>query len=117
MVAIIVSLVWRRLGAIAEVCRVLAREGLLWVQPLQVSEQAIAKRMDTLPATALGELFVEVCGRLQAQPLPTWPGLADWAQVRAHFPLSALLDGSTLEALRKKTQAVQRVEGLALAGR
>jgi hypothetical protein len=37
--------------------------------------------------------------------------------VRVHFPLLALLDGSTLEALRKKTQALRRVEGLALAGR
>lgn len=117
MVAIIVSLVWRRLGAVAEVQRVLAREGLLWIRPLQVSEQAIAKRLDTLPAAALGELFAEVCARLQAQPLPTWPGLEDWARVRAHFPLIALLDGSTLEALRKKTQALQGIAGTVLAGR
>jgi hypothetical protein len=117
MVAIIVSLVWRRLGAVAEVQRVLAREGLLWVQPLQVSEQAITKRLDTLPAAALGELFAEVCARLQAQPLPTWPGLEEWAQVRAHFAQIALLDGSTLEALRKKTQALRGREGTVLAGR
>jgi hypothetical protein len=37
--------------------------------------------------------------------------------VRAHFPLIALADGSTLEALRKKTQALQAVDGLAWAGR
>ena len=117
VVAIIVSLVWRRLAAVAEVQRVLAREGLLWVQPLQVSAQALARRLDTLPAAVLGELFAEVCTRLQAHPLPSWPGLEDWAQVRTHFPLIALLDGSTLEALRKKTPALQRVEGLALAGR
>lgn len=117
MVAIIVSLVWRRLGAMAEVCRVLAREGLLWVQPLQVSEQALAKRLDTLPAAVMGELFAEVCGRLQAQPLPTWPGLEEWVPVRAHFPLIVLLDGSTLEALRKKTQALRGVAGTVLAGR
>jgi hypothetical protein len=117
MVAIIVSLVWRRLGAIAEVCRVLAREGRLWVQPLQVSEQALAKRLDTLPAAVMGELFAEVCGRLQAQPLLTWPGLAEWAQVRAHFAQLALLDGSTLEALRKKTQALRGRDGTVLAGR
>lgn len=117
MVAIIVSLVWRRLAAMAEVQRVLAREGLLWVQPLQVSAQALTKRLDTLPARVMGELFAEVCTRRQAQPLPTWPGLEEWAQVRAHFAQIALLDGSTLEALRKKTQALQRVDGLALAGR
>ena len=63
------------------------------------------------------ELFAEVCTRLQAQPLPTWPGLEEWAPVRAHFAQIALLDGSTLEALRKKTQALQQVDGLALAGR
>jgi hypothetical protein len=91
MVAIIVSLVWRRLGALAEVQRVLAREGVLWVQPLQVSAQAIAKRLDTLPARVMGELFAEVCTRLQAQPLPTWPGLEDWEPVRAHFAQIALL--------------------------
>lgn len=117
MVAIIVSLVWRRLGAVAEGQRVLAREGLLWVQPLQVSEQAIAKRLDTLPAAVMGELFAEVCTRRQAQPLPTWPGLEEWAPVRAHFAQIALLDGSTLEALRKKTQALRGIDGTVLAGR
>src|SRR4030095_5549111 len=74
MVALIVSLVWRRLGAIAEVARVLAQDGLLWVAPLRVSEQAIAKRLDTLPARALAEVFTEVSARLQAQASPAWPG-------------------------------------------
>jgi hypothetical protein len=117
MVAIIVSLVWRRLSAVAEVRRVLAREGVLWVKPLKVSEQAISKRLEKLPAPVMSELFGEVCARLQAQPAPSWPGLEEWANVRATFPLIALADGTTLEALRKKTQALQAVEGLALAGR
>jgi hypothetical protein len=56
MVALVVSLVWRRLGAIAAVQRALVQDGLLWVSPLQVSEQAIAKRLDTLPASALATL-------------------------------------------------------------
>lgn len=33
MVALVVSLVWRRLGAIAEVQRVIVQDGLLWVSP------------------------------------------------------------------------------------
>ena len=117
LVAIIVSLVWRRLGAVAEVRRVLAREGVLWVKPLEVSEQAIRQRLDTLPAPVMAELFGEVWARLRAQPTPSWPGLEEGESVRAHFPLSALADGSTLEALRKKTPALQAVDGLALAGR
>lgn len=117
LVVIVVGLVWRRLTSIAEVQRVLAREGLLWVAPLQVSAQAISKRLDTLPAAALGEVWGEVCARLQAEPAPVLPGQERWAAVRAHFPLIALADGSTLEALRKKTAALQQVEGPVLAGR
>src|SRR5512134_1113348 len=117
MVALVVSLVWRRLGAIAEVQRVLAQEGLLWVSPLQVSEQAIAKRLDTLPASALAQVFTEVSARLQAQPPPQLPGLESWTDVRARFARIAMVDGSTLEALRKKTQTLQAQSGLVLAGR
>jgi hypothetical protein len=117
MVALVVSLVWRRLGAIAEVQRVLVQDGLLWVSPLQVSEQAIAKRLDTLPASALAAVFTEVSTRLQAQPPPQIPGLERWTEVRAQFPRIAMVDGSTLEALRKKTQTLQAQPGLVLAGR
>lgn len=117
MVALVVSLVWRRLGAIAEVQRVLVQEGLLWVSPLQVSEQAIAKRLATLPASALAAVFADVSARLQAQPPPQIPGLERWTEVRARFPRIAMVDGSTLEALRKKTQTLQAQPGLVLAGR
>jgi Transposase DDE domain len=117
MVALVVSLVWRRLGSIAEVQRVVVQDGLLWVSPLQVSEQAIAKRLDTLPASALAAVFADVSARLQAQPPPHLPGLERWTEVRARFPRIAMVDGSTLEALRKKTQTLHTQPGLVLAGR
>lgn len=116
MVAIVVSLVWRRFPAVAEVQKVLAQEGLLWVVPLRVSPQAIIKRLDVLPAAVMGQLFVEVCGRLQAQAPPPLPH-PRWAPVREYFPLIALVDGSTLEALRKKTEVLRQREGLVLAGK
>lgn len=117
MVGIIVSMVWRRIVAVAELARVLAQEGLLWVSPLKVSEQAIAKRLDTMPVAVMGQLFAEVCARLKAQPSPELPGQQAWATVRQHFTLIAIMDGATLEALRKKTQALRAVPGPALAGR
>src|SRR5215510_10810257 len=61
IVAIMVSLVWRRVPSIAEVQKVLAREGMLGVAPLQVSAQALTKRLDVLPAVVIGQLFTEVC--------------------------------------------------------
>jgi hypothetical protein len=116
IVAIIVSLVWRRVPSIAEVQKVLAREGLLGVAPLRVSPQAITKRLDVLPAAVMGQLFAEVCTCIQAQPPPPLPH-PSWAPVQKAFPCIALVDGSTLEALRKKTQLLRQQEGLVLAGK
>ena len=116
IVAIVVSLVWRRMPAVAEVQKVLAREGLLWVAPIRVSAQALTKRLDVLPAAVMGQLFTEVCARLQEQAPAAVPH-PSWAPVREQFPLLAIVDGSTLEALRKKTQVLQQREGLVLGGK
>jgi hypothetical protein len=105
MVAIVVSLGWRRLPAVAEVHKVWAQEGLLWTPPLRVSPQAITKRLDVLPATLMGQLFAEVCARLQTQAAPALPH-PSWASVCEHFPRLAMVDGSTLEALRNKTRGL-----------
>lgn len=117
MVALMVSLVWRRLGTIAEVARVVAQDGLRWVAPLEVSEQAIAKRLDTVPARAVAQVFAEGSARLQAQPPPELPGLESWGAVRAPFARLAVGEGSTLEAVRKKTPTLQAQPGVMLAGR
>ena len=116
MVAIVVSLVWRRMPAVTEVQRVLAREGLLWVTPVRVSLPALTKRLDVLPAAVMGQLFAEVCARLQAQAPPALPH-PRWAPVRDAFSLIAIVDGSTLEALRKKTQVLRERQGLVLGGK
>jgi hypothetical protein len=116
IVAIVVSLVWRRVPSIAEVQKILAREGVLGVAPLTVSPQAITKRLDVLPAAVMGQLFAEVCARLQT-PLPPPLPHPSWAPVWAHFPLIAIVDGSTLEALRNKTAVLRERTGRVLAGK
>src|SRR4029453_8376235 len=58
-----------------------------------------------------------VSARLQVQPPPQLPGLAKWTDVRSRFSRIAMVDGATLEALRKKTQSLQAQSGLVLAGR
>jgi Transposase DDE domain len=116
MVALIVSLVWRRMPSVAEVQKVLTREGLGGMAPLQVSSQAITKRLDVRPAALIGQLFTEVCVRLQAQPPPPRPP-PRWAPVWERCPLLAIGDGSTLEALRNKAQLLRQREGLVLAGK
>jgi Transposase DDE domain len=116
IVAIIVSLVWRRVPSIAEVQKVLAREGLLGMAPLHVSSQAIIKRLDVLPAGVVGQLFAEVSARLHAHAPLALPH-PSWEAVRQHFPRLAIVDGSTLEALRKKTQVLRERPGVVLGGK
>ena len=117
IVAIMVSLVWRRVPSIAEVQKVLAREGLLGVAPLRVSPQAITKRLDVLPAAVMGQLFAEVCARLQAQAPPAAAASQLGTGAGGASRCIALVDGSTLEALRKKTQVLREREGLVLGGK
>ena len=115
MAALIVSLVWRRLPSVAEGQRVWAREGLLGMAPRQVSAPAILKRLAVLPVAVRGQLFVAGCARLQAQAPPAVPH-PRWAPRRAHFSPIALVDGSTLEALRNKTEVWRERAGLVLGG-
>src|SRR5882724_8547890 len=63
----------------------------------------------------MGQLLTEVCARLQVQAPAAVPH-PSWAPVREHFPLLAIVDGSTLEALRQKTQVLQQRESPVLGG-
>ena len=116
MVAMIVRLVWRRMPAVAEVHKVLAREGLLWVAPLRGSPQAMTKRLDALPAAVMGQLFSEGCARRHAQAPPGLPH-PSWAPVCAHCSRLAMVDGSPLEALRKQTEALRQRAGVVVGGK
>lgn len=115
LVAIMVRLGWRRVPSIAEVQQVWAREGLVGLAPLQVSPQAITPRLAGRPAAGRGQRLAEGWARRQAQAPPAVPH-PRWAPVRERCSLSARVEGSTREALRKKTQGLREREGLVLGG-
>jgi hypothetical protein len=110
MVALIVSRVWRRMPAVAEVHQVLAQAGVLWVAPLRGRPQASTKRLDALPAAVMGQRFPAVCARLHAQAPPGVPHPSG-APVGAPVSLRAMVDGSTLAAWRKQTEVLRQREG------
>jgi hypothetical protein len=118
MVAFVLSLIWRQLGSVSEAVRVLGEEGLLWAEPLAVSQQAVSQRLRRFPAALFERVFVEVLPRMHARwqarrrPLP--PVLA-WAH--EHFPAVVALDGSTLDALLRKVGLLRAAEKAPLAGR
>jgi hypothetical protein len=118
MVAFLVSLLWRHIGSVREAVRVLHHEGLLWTAPTEVSQQAISQRLRTLPAALFERLFTEILPLMQTR---------SHARSRAHDPVvgrahrsftSVLaLDGSTLDALVKKTGLLRHPGKAPLGGR
>ncbi len=103
MVAFVLSLLWRGIGAVKEAVRVLNREGLLWTAPLKVSQQAMSERLRTLPpelfAGVLFNLLPGLAARWQARKRPL-PAAIAWA--KAYYTDILSLDGSTLDALSRK---------------
>jgi len=83
MVALILLMIWRQVGGICELTRLVQSEALLWIPVLQVTQQAISERLATLPAVLLQGIFYDVLPQLEARwparhrPLP--PEIA-WAQ-------------------------------------
>ncbi len=124
MVALVLSLLWRQIGSINELVRVVNREMVLWVPPLRnLTQQALAHRLRTLPAELFGRVLSTILPVLQRRwqdrrrPLP--PVVA-WAP--AHFTavlITAVLipDGSTLDALWRKIGLLQEAAKGPLAGR
>jgi hypothetical protein len=50
MIAAILTLLWRNVPSVAELTRVLNREGFLWVKATKVSQKALSERFLTFPS-------------------------------------------------------------------
>jgi DDE family transposase len=118
MVALVLSMLWRQIGSVHELVRVLQREGFLWTSPVQVSQQALSQRLLTFPAALFQRVLLELVPRLQARfagrtrPLP--PVIA-WAQKQ--YTALLVVDGSSLDALLRKVGLLREAEKNPLAGK
>ncbi len=118
MVALVLSMIWRQIGSVATLLRLLNAEGFLWTSPVQVSEQALSQRLRGFPAElfwrVLAALLPPLQERWQARHRPLPPELA-WAQ--AHYPAVLAVDGSTLDALLRRIGLLRDRPDHPLAGR
>ena len=118
MVAVAISLIWQQIGSASELLRVLTQEGILWVSPLRISQQALSKRLLNFPAELFERVLLDIVPRVQnrwqarARPVP--PEVA-WAQQR--FGRLLIFDGSTLDVLLRKLKALRPLPKAPLAGR
>lgn len=118
MVALVISMIWREIGSVCELVRVLQAEGFLWTSPTQVSQQALSERLRTFPAELFLRVLLEILPLMQAR----WhqrqrPVSEDLAWAQAHYTAVLTVDGSTLDALLRKVGLLRDLEAHPLAGR
>ena len=119
MMGLVLGLLWRQLGGVNELVRVVQRERLLWVEPLrELTQQALAQRLRSLPAElferVLNTLLPQLHQRWQARQRPVPPVIA-WAQAR--YTAVLIADGSTLDVLLRQIGLLREAAVAPLAGR
>jgi hypothetical protein len=66
MVALVLTLIWRRVPGVTTLQRMLARERIRWATPTQVSQPALSERFLTFHAVLFERAFCCVLARLPA---------------------------------------------------
>jgi hypothetical protein len=118
MVALVLNMVWRQIGSVTDLTKLMISERLLWAEPRKVSQQALSERFRTFPAILFLRVFLAVLPLMETRwksrqrPLP--PEIA-WAQER--YTEVVIQDGSTLDALLRKVGLLRDAETNPLAGR
>lgn len=118
MMAFVLGLIWRQIGSVSELVRLVKTEAVLWAEPVKVSQQALAQRLSTLPAELFKQILhtvlPELDRRWRMRQRPLTPEL-DWAQQRYKRVVCA--DGSSLDALIRKMGLLKDLEHHPLAGK
>ena len=119
MMALVVSMIWRQIGSVLELMRIVQNEALLWAEPQpKLTEKAMALRLRTLPAElfwrVLNDLLPLMQKRWEQRDRPLAPELA-WAHTR--YTELVACDGSTLDALLRKVGLLAETVTTPLAGR
>ena len=117
MVAFVLEMIWRQLGSVNALSKIVQKEAILWAQPRKVSQQALAQRLTSLPS----ELFLRVLLDILPKAQERWmkrerPRSAEllWAAERYRAVLA--VDGSTLDALIRKMGLLRDLPENPLAG-
>jgi hypothetical protein len=118
MVALVLSMVWRHIGSVTELTKMMMTKGLLWATARKVSQQALSERLRTFPSVLFLRVFLDILPLMETRwksrhrPLP--PEIA-WAQER--YTEVVVQDGSTLDVLLRKVGLLRDAETNPLAGR
>jgi hypothetical protein len=118
MVALVLTMIWRQIGSVCELTRLLHTEGFFWCSPTVVSQQALSQRLRVFPADlfrrVLEDLLPQMLARCSARQRPL-PEVLTW--VRERYPAVLAVDGSTLDALTRRVGPLRGATQHPLAGR
>ena len=118
MVAFVLEMIWRQIGSVSALTRIVQKEAILWEQPRKVSQQAMSQRLTSLPSELFLKVLLEILPLMRERWLererPLSPELA-WAAEQYRAVLA--VDGSTLDALIRKIGLLQDLPENPLAGR
>ena len=118
MVAAVLTMLWRQVPSVCELTKLIGREDLFWTPKVKVSQQALSKRLLIFPAELFQGVLMDLLPTLRARwvarqrPLPTSIVCA-----RRTFSRIFAVDGSTLEALFRKLDALKEAPPGVLAGK
>lgn len=118
MMAFVLSLIWRQIGSVSEAVRELNRRGVLWSGAVKVSQQAVSQRLGSFPAQLFYQVLLDLLPQMQVRWQSRKRSLSQamtWAL--EHFLDVVVLDGSTLDALMRKTGLLRQGDQPHLAGR
>ncbi len=117
MVAVVLTLLWRRVPGVCTLTRMLNRERLLWAAPTPVSQPALSERFLTFPAELFERVLTRVLAALPARVARRTRPLPPLGQaLQSRFHACYALDGTTLEALFRKLQSLREAPDAPLAG-
>jgi len=118
MVAFVLEMVWRQIGSVNALTRIVQKEAVLWEQPKRVSQQAMSQRLTSLPSELFLRVLMDILpimrDRWMARERPLPPEL-EWVAERYRAILA--VDGSTLDALIRKIGLLKDLPENPIAGR
>ncbi len=118
MVAFVLEMIWRQIGSVSALTRIVQKEAILWERPRKVSQQAMSQRLTSLPSELFLKVLIDILPQMRERWMererPLSPELA-WATERYRAVLA--VDGSTLDTLIRKIGLLQDLPENPLAGR
>lgn len=118
MVAFVLEMIWRQIGSVSALTRIVQKEAVLWERPRKVSQQALSQRLTSLPSEMFLRVLMDILPVMRDRWLererPLSPEL-EWAAERYRAVLA--VDGSTLDALIRKIGLLKDLPENPLAGR